>query len=178
MSVDIVFGELDNAKKLINESQRRAPQAIRSAASRSLIAGRKTLSVGIRSQYSVSAGYIKSHTRIKRASGGSSDGALIVSGRPIDLMEFSPSISKRGMVSVKVTKSRKTLKHSFFVATKSGLYHRVTEKRFPIKREYTLSVPQMAGNVNVSEQVQERIKVVFEDRLKHALTYGSGRGYD
>lgn len=178
MSVSVDFGQLPDAQKLIESYQRKAPQAIRSAINRALVAGRKTLSVSVRGEYSISAGVIKAHTKLKKASDGGLAGDMVISGRPIDLMEFSPRISKKGMLSVRVKKSRRTLSHSFFVAPNNGLYHRAAESRLPIKREYSLSVPQMAGNVNVSTQIQERMTVVFEDRLKHALIYGSGRGYD
>lgn len=178
MSIEFDASGLEAAREVIEKYPKLAPQAISSAVNRALTAGRKTLSVGIRSEYSIAAGTIKAHTRLKRASAGMPDGSMVISGHAIDLMEFSPRISGKGMVSVKVKKARKKLRHSFFVASKAGLYHRITEKRFPIKREYSLSVPQMAGNVNVVSKVEERMRTVFEDRLQHALTYGEGRGYD
>lgn len=178
MSIEFDASGLEAAREVIEKYPKLAPQAISSAVNRALTAGRKTLSVGIRSEYSIAAGTIKAHTRLKRASAGMPDGSMVISGHAIDLMEFSPRISGKGMVSVKVKKARKTLRHSFFVASQAGLYHRITEKRFPIKREYSLSVPQMAGNVNVVSKVEERMRTVFEDRLQHALTYGEGRGYD
>ena len=104
-------------------------------------------------------------------------GVLKVSGRPLDIMEFSPRTS-RGMISVKIKKARKPLPHSFFVsANKAGIYHRVTQKRLPIEREFTLSVPQMGGNVHVAEIVQKRMAEVFSDRLEHAMVYGRGQDY-
>lgn len=178
MSIEFDASGLEAAKKVIEKYPDVAPQAISSAINRALIAGRKTLSVGIRSEYSIAAGIIKAHTRLKKASAYRGDGSILISGHPIDLMEFNPKISKDGLVSVKVKRARRKLSHSFFVAPSAGLYHRATEKRFPIEREYSLSVPQMAGNVNVASKVEERMIAVFEDRLLHALTYGEGRGYD
>lgn len=178
MSIEFDASGLEAAKKVIEKYPQKAPQAISSSINRALIAGRKTLSVGIRSEYSIAAGTIKAHTKMKKASAGAPDGSMLISGHPIDLMEFSPRISGKGMVSVKVKKARRRLSHSFFVAPSAGLYHRIAEKRFPIKREYSLSVPQMAGNVNVASKVEERMRTVFEDRLQHALTYGEGGGYD
>ena len=63
-------------------------------------------------------------------------------------------------------------------AGRAGIYHRATKKRLPIEREFTLSVPQMAGNVNVSAAVQKRMSEVFVERLEHAMTYGRGQGYE
>lgn len=147
-------------------------KSISYAAYRALTAGRKALAVGIRGEYNIKSGRIKATTKLKRPSEAFGKASLIVSGRTIDLSEFAPKVSKKRVLSVKVTKTRKKLNHSFFVVPKGGIYHRVTKDRLPIKREYTLSVPQMAGNVNVSDKVQERMIEVFEDRLKKAFMYG------
>ncbi len=179
MSVRVEITNADACKRLLAEQPKRAATAISSATNRALLAGRTMLSKGIRSEYSVKAGTIKSHTRLKKASKGTQSGELRVSGRPIDLMEFSPSISRGGMVSVRIKKVRKKLPHSFFVAVgRAGIYHRTTRKRLPIEREFTLSVPQMAGNVNVSAAVQKRMSEVFVERLEHAMAYGRGQGYE
>lgn len=172
MNVDVKG--IDKAIQELNGTDKKVQNAIKSAVDRSLTAGRAAISKGIRSEYSVKAGTIKSAIQRKRTDGGMS-GELRVSGRPLDLMEFSPSISKNGMVSVRIKKARKKLSHSFFVSTgKAGLYHRMSKKRLPIEREFTLSVPQMAGNANVSKQVTDRMQKVFEERLLHALEYGKG----
>lgn len=179
MSVRVEISNMDACIQLLEQQPKRAIASIVSATNRALIAGRTTLSKGIRSEYSIKAGTIKSHVNLKKASKGTQTGELKVSGRPIDLMEFNPSISKGGMVSVRIKKTRKKLPHSFFVAVgRAGIYHRATTKRLPIEREFTLSVPQMAGNVNVSTAVQKRMSEVFAERLEHAMTYGRGRGYE
>lgn len=147
-------------------------KSINYAAYRALTAGRKALAVGIRGEYNIKSGRIKAATKLKRPSEAFGEASLIVSGRPIDLSEFAPKVSKKGVLSVRVTKTRKKINHSFFVVSKGGIYHRVTKECLPIKREYTLSVPQMAGNVNVANKAQERMVEVFEDRLKKALMYG------
>ncbi len=173
MNVDVKG--IDKALQELAGTYKRAQMAVRSAIGRALTAGRAAISKGIRSEYSVKAGTIKGAIQRKRANGGLS-GELRVSGRPLDLMEFSPNISKKGIVSVRVKKARKRLPHLFFVSTgKAGLYHRMSKKRLPIEREFTLSVPQMAGNTNVSKQVTDRMEKVFEERLLHALEYGKDR---
>ncbi len=178
MSVRVEITNIEACKRMLAEQPKRAAAAMSSATNRALVAGRTMLSKGIRSEYNIRAGTIKSHTKLKKASKGTTSGELKVSGRPIDLMEFSPTIRKGGMVSVRVKKTRKKLPHSFFVAVgKAGLYHRTTRKRLPIEREFSLSVPQMAGNVNVSNAVQKRMSEVFVERLEHAMAYGRGQGY-
>lgn len=179
MNVKVEITNIEACKRLLAQQPKKAAAAISSATNRALIAGRTALSTGIRSEYSIRAGAIKSHVKLKKASKGTQSGELKVSGRPIDLMEFNPSISRGGMVSVRIKKARKKLPRSFFVAVgKAGLYHRTTSKRLPIEREFTLSVPQMAGNVNVSAAVQKRMREVFVERLEHAMTYGRGQGYE
>lgn len=175
MSVQVDIKGIDKAVVELAGTKRRVHAAIKSATGRALTAGRTAISKGIRSEYSVKASTIKNAIRKQRENAGMG-GRLIVSGRPIDLMEFFPNISRAGMVSVRIKKARKKLPHSFFVSTKkAGIYHRLSAKRLPIGREFTLSVPQMAGNTKVSKQVQDRMQEVFEERLLHALAYGEGR---
>lgn len=180
MSVRVEIVNAETCEKYLMQQPKRAAAAISVATNRALIAGRVMLSKGTRSEYSIKAGTIKSHTKLKKASKGTQGGELRVSGRPIDLMEFSPSIGRRGALSVRVKKTRKKLPHSFFVAVRRpGLFHRVTRsKRLPIKREFTLSVPQMAANTNVSAAVQKRMSEVFAERFESAMTYGRGEGYE
>lgn len=179
MNVTVEITNIEACKRMLAEQPKRAAAAISSATNRALLAGRTVLSKGIRSEYSIKAGTIKQHTKLKKAPKGAQSGELRVSGRPIDLMEFSPRIGRGGMVSVRIKKARKKLPHSFFVTVgKAGLYHRTTRKRLPIEREFTLSVPQMAGNVNVSTAVQKRMSEVFVERLEHAMAYGRGQGYE
>lgn len=176
MNIDIDVSGIEACCEYLKQQPNRAKAAIKSATGRSLTAGRAAVSKGIRSEYSVKAGTIKGAIQMQKASSGLG-GVLKVSGRPIDIMEFSPRTS-RGMISVKIKKARKPLPHSFFVsANKAGIYHRVTRKRLPIEREFTLSVPQMGGNVHVAEIVQKRMAEVFSDRLEHAMIYGRGQGY-
>lgn len=178
MSVTVDVQGLNECLMAVHGLDKRTRAAIASATSRSLIAGRTAISKGVRSQYSVKAGTVKGAMKLQKASDKLS-GEIRISGRTLDLMEFSPRISRRGMVSVRIKKSRKRLPHSFFVATgKAGLYHRMGKARLPIEREYTLSVPQMAGNTVVAEQVSNRMREVFEERLAHALEYGNGRNYE
>ena len=179
MNVRVEVTGIEECKRFLAQQPKRAATAMSSAANRALLAGRTMLSKGIRSEYSIKAGTIKSHTKLKKASRGTASGEIRVSGRPIDLMEFSPRLRKGGMVTVRVKKTRKKLPHSFFVTVgRAGIYHRTTKKRLPIEREFTLSVPQMAGNVNVSTAVQKRMSEVFVERLEHAMAYGRGQGYE
>lgn len=55
---------------------------------------------------------------------------------------------------------------------KKGIFHRVTTSRLPIEKEFTLSVAQMAGNVNVIDTVEDRMQRVFNDRFARAIEYG------
>ena len=52
---------------------------------------------------------------------------------------------------------------------KAGLYHRASESRLPIQREFGPSVPQMAGETNVSKGVQDRMQEVFQTRFEHEV---------
>lgn len=172
MSVEIEIKGLWQAMDEIYSWPMKMNKSAGMAAYRAITAGRKTLAVGIRGEYTIKSGKIKAATRVRKLPQEYGGRSMIISGPPLDMMEFSPKISKKGVLSVKVKKTRKALKSSFFVPANNGIYHRITKNRLPIRRTYTLSIPQMAGNVKVVDKVTERMIEVFEDRLAKALMYG------
>ena len=173
MNIDIDVDGIDAAQLMLGKQPNAIKRAMSSSINRALTAGRTALSKGIRSEYNIKAGTIKGATKSEKATAASGKGVITVTGRPMDLMEFKPTIIRKGMVSVRIKKTRKSLPRSFFVDIgKKGIFHRVTTSRLPIEKEFTLSVAQMAGNVNVIDTVEDRMQRVFNDRFARAIEYG------
>jgi hypothetical protein len=170
MSVEVDVRVIDKAVKALGKVPNAVEQATAAALNRAVIAGRTAVSKGVREHYTIRASDIKGQVCIKRAAKSSLEAAVTISGSPIDLTNFRVRISRRGAYAQVKKGSGGILPRSFFMAVgKAGLYHRASESRLPIQREFGPSVPQMAGETNVSKGVQERMQEVFQTRFEHEV---------
>ncbi len=169
-------------------------KAARQSINDALAAGRTAVSVGIRQQYTVKSSTIKETIRVKKASQRRLQGELQSKGETLSTRHFRHSPSgeattgnnrKPIRVTIKKGKSTKfktgflwnggyeTGKHSIYVRTgekrkaTKGYHAGKNYKVEALKKSTSPSVPQMAGESNVSEYVQERVGDVFESRMSH-----------
>lgn len=172
MSVEIDAQDIEKAMKALEKVPNAVERAAAAALNRAVIAGRTAVSKGIRERYTLKATDIKEQVRIKRAARNSLDAEVTVTGTPVDLTKFRVRISGRGIYAQVKKGGGGTLRRSFFMAVgKAGLYHRSSKSRLPIQREFGPSVPQMAGEINVSRGVEERMQAVFRERLAREVAY-------
>ena len=170
MSVEVDARDIDKAVKALGSVPNVVEQATAAALNRAVIAGRTAVSKGIRERYTIRASDIKDQVRIKCATKDSLEASVTISGSPIDLTNFRVRISRRGAYAQVKKGGGGILPRSFFmVVGRAGLYHRASESRLPIQREFGPSVPQMAGETNVSQGVQERMQEVFQARFEHEV---------
>lgn len=175
MSAD--YREFDKAIKIIQATPKTVQAAIGSALSRSLTAGRATVSKGIRENYVIKAANIKSAIRTHRTAKG--EAQLLIEGAPLDLMKFKVRITRRGVKANVKRGGGKFLAHSFFAdrnVKKAGIFSREGTSRLPIKRRYGPSLPQMVGAVEVKENVLQRMEDVFEERFMREIERRLSKG--
>ncbi|WP_026766125.1 phage tail protein [Selenomonas ruminantium] len=171
MSLEVDLKDIEKAKRLLGLCPLQLELAQAAAMNRAILGGRTALSKGIREQYIIPASTVKGKMTMKKARGGLLQASLTVKGSPIDLMKFRTRISKHGVFAQVKRGGGGSLPHSFFVGTgRAGIYHRASESRLPIQREFGPSVPQMAGERHVSESVSDRMKEVMETRLSHEIS--------
>lgn len=174
---DIGDGSIDRAKKLLAGISHGADKAIGSAIKRAAQSGETFASRIIREEYAVSAGTFNSYTKHKRhiiTDGSGTTVDIEFKGVHIPLIKFDTTVSSSGRVSARVKRtSAKTAFESAFradVGNHTGIFERKTEKRFPIEQKYGPSTPQMmSANDDVSQEIGDKIRDVFEERLDHEI---------
>lgn len=149
----------ENARKACVMAGKRAATAARAAGSRQ-----------IRSIYTMKAADVKAKARIK----GTGDGAVIeIKGATEPVTKYKASKRKSGIfVSVK-RGGMKKVERGFTIGT--HFVAREGRERYPIKSLYGPSVPQLYGNPDVMETMEERGSKVFADRLEHEIEFRLGK---
>ena len=144
-------------------------KAVAVSAKRAATAARTAATKRIRQIYTMKASDMKARSKIE----STDDGAILyIRGSMEDVRKFSANLNRRGVfVSIK-RGNRYKVPHAFklqetFVARKNT-------KRYPIRGLYGPAVPQLFGNPEVAEAMQERGSEVFETRLMHEIDYRLG----
>lgn len=133
--------------------------------------------------YGLKISTIKAGIRVKRASQGNLKAAVIASGRPIPLIQYSARETSKG-VTVNVQKGRKLIAGAFiatmpsghrgvFVREEGGKHKRVKKggkvswHQLPIRELFGPSVPDGLANKAVQDALQQLITEKFPDILEH-----------
>lgn len=133
----------------------------------------------IREEYALQAQAVRASMtkrRAMRGMAGGPSGVLIVSGKPIGLIEFTARQTARG-VSVRIKKgSGRKVVQSAFIATNRGngyrgVFRRTTKERYPIKNLRSVSIPQTFINRIVIQAVDAATMAAFEKTLAQQTRY-------
>lgn len=174
---DIGDGSIERAQKLLAGIPHGADKAVGSALKRAANSGMSQASKALRKEYVVKAGDITRYTRRKLhfvSSGGMTTVDMTFRGEHIPLIRFDTKIGGDGRVNARVKRAsaRTALDHVFsaHVGGHYGVFERETDRRFPIAEKFGPSVPQMlAANDDVSQELGDKIREVFEERLDHEI---------
>ncbi len=172
-------GSIDRAMAMLAGIPHGADKAIGSAIKRAAQSGEAHAAKVIRQEYYIKAGDFKSYTQSKRkitSHAGETTVDIEFRGRHIPLMKFNTKFGSDGRVSVHVkrTSSGGILNHVFQanVGTHghSGIFERVTDKRFPIEEKLGPSTPQMMNaNDDIAQEIGDKVREVFDERLDHEI---------
>lgn len=114
-------------------------------------------------------------TTIKVYGGGSGATKVIIKygGKMLDLLEFSPEISRTDGVKYEAKRGNEVhLKHAFDIQTYGGhVYERVGRSRFPVQKKLGPSTPHMLKDEEVADPLGKRIMEVFNKRLEQEIKY-------
>jgi len=126
----------------------------------------------INSRYRIKIAAIKKQLRIKKADRFVQVAEIIASGRRIPLIEFAARQTRKG-VTVRVTSTRKLVRHAFIATMPSGhrgVFARKGERRLPIQQLFAMSLPQAFTQRYVVAAMKrvgrERFRVEFDRELK------------
>ena len=116
-------------------------------------------------------------TRVQKSSTGNLAGYVSFSGVKIPLYKFSVSPKEPGKRKQKVTagvmKGGGAVFEDAFIARMSnghtGIFERVTSKRFPIEEKMGLSAAQMVNNEVIIDDLTQEAQEKVDERLKHEI---------
>lgn len=185
---------LNDAKVLLRNVEGGLEKAVMRSINRSLTSGKTALTKGIRKTYTVNREALSDAISVTRASMSRLEGSVNAKGKPLSARHFAhdpagkdTTGSSRKTVRIAIKKGKTsalktgfiwdggwgTEKHAIYL--RSGGKVRATKGRHAgkkymvdkLKKMTGPSVPQMAGNEEVSEAVEKRVQEIFERRLTH-----------
>ena len=169
-------------------------KAVMRSMNRALSSGKTALVKGVKSTYEVNDEPVRDAVKVRRASVTRLAGSIDVKGKALSARHFThdpagkdTTGSSRKTVRIAIKKGKTsalktgfiwdggwgTEKHAIYL--RSGGKVRATKGRHAgkkymvekLKKMTGPSVPQMAGNEDVSETVEKRVQEIFERRLTH-----------
>ena len=170
------------AIELADVSKKDVPKAIVSALNRTIQTVGTDMKREAVARYEIKSGDVQKTLKLKRASASQMQAAAQSTGKPLGLFHFKVKPRKRPTkrikaVKVKIKKSDgyKEIKTNpkAFIANKNALnvFKRVGEKRLPIVRLTTLSIPQMISNPEALANIQKHAEETLEKRTAHEIEY-------
>ena len=171
MAIEI---ELSSNDRLVRTLNGLAPtniyKAVGAASKRAATAARTAGTKKIREIYTMKASDLKSRANIKPQM----DGAVIeIKGPPEGIKKFSASQKRFGVFAMIKKGHGIRIPRSF--SMNGRFVARVGQSRYPVEGLYGPSVPQLYGNPEVMDIMQERGGQVFESRLEHEIERRLGR---
>lgn len=170
---------ISRAQKMLAGIPHAADKAIGSAIKRAAISGEAYAARAVGKFYYVKAGDFKHYTKSKRritTTAGETTADIEFRGRHIPLLKFQSRVGKDGLVHAKVMRysSGATLQHTFRQKVGNshyGLFERVGDSRYPIEEKFGPSTPQMmAANDDVSQEIGDKVRDTFDQRIEHEIT--------
>lgn len=141
---------------------------------------RKEISKTTMKEYVVKSKIIKDTMSFYKANSQQPNAKVKLSGNRIELYQFkvSPNIPrtekppKAYKAKVKKNGGFKKIYHAFVADIGGmGMHERETKSKFPTKRLYGPSVPEMVGNEKVSGEILKAGQETFNKRLVHEIEY-------
>lgn len=165
MSIEI---EMEAAEAVITMldslSEEKAGRAIKAAAKRAATAARTEGSKRLRKIYTMRASDVKARTQIKADSNGST---LLIRG-PVERVEKYKAKERAAGIFVTIKRGNGGIVPRSF-SYDGNFIARKGKARYPLKGLYGPSVPQLFGNAEILDAMQERGAEVMERRLEHEI---------
>lgn len=163
-----ISAEIEAAEQLLGTlaglKSQGVQKAIQLASKRAATAARTAGTKSIRSIYTMKSGNLKARTQIRKEDDGTT---ILVRGSTEPVSRYKASKRKYGVFVAIKRDGGGRVPRSF---TLNGHFvARAGKERYPVKGLYGPAVPQLFGNPEVMEEMQERGQEVFNSRLQHEL---------
>lgn len=148
----------------------KAPTVISRALNRTATTARKDLGNKAKQRYTLKSGGFKKNMVIHKASSGNLEAEIESKGAPISIVRFHTTAPKKAGGKANIVKGNglKQLLYGGIKAFKGPndqMYQRRSDKRLPIKRLSSVSIPKMLENENVYGMT----KPVIQTNLHHYM---------
>ena len=180
MELDVSIKGLNSALRTFDP--KKVTSAARMAVNEAVTAGRTAADREVRKHWNLKTNRTKQQiTKGKKASNTTLTSSIVISGRPIDLINFGAKGSRgkagkrrtgRGGVTVSIHKGKRTtLPHAFITQTgaHTGVFERVRRSRLPIKNLAVITIASMVEQEKVLRPTMNKIRERMNRRFLHHL---------
>jgi hypothetical protein len=169
-------GQVSRAQKLLAGIPGGVYKAVGSAFARAAQAGKNQAGKMVADEYAINQSTFKENTtniNHFRKDGQSLEVVFGFRGHVIPLIRFDTKVTKDGHVKTGVKRGgAKAVLDKAFVAQvggHTGVYERLTSRRFPLKQLFGPSTAQMLNNEDVLDRMDETIREMYDKRLEHEI---------
>lgn len=168
-------------------------RALNRAQNRTLASAHTALSRKIRQDYAIKASDVNAIKTLKSANKTNPDAVLTYIGKRLPLKAFNPrqknirvstvhgKKARRKQVTVKVKKTQRRIAITSvpaFLGKSGDVFYRTTKERFPIRKAFVISIPEMMlakeQQELFSKVVQERMPAEFTQNMNYFLSQLAG----
>ena len=176
--IEITSETIERVETLLAGVPKGAERAFSNAINRGLSHTKTQAFKQVKAVYAVKQSALNeaTKTRVQRASSGNLAGYVSFSGVKIPLYKFSVSPKEPGKkqkVRAGVMKGGGAVFEDAFIARMksghTGIFERITSKRFPIEEKMGLSAAQMVQRETIIDQLTQEAQEKVDERLKHEI---------
>ena len=176
--IEITSDTIERVETLLAGVPKGAERAFSNAINRGLSHTKTQAFKQVKQVYAVKQGDLDAatKTRVEKVSTGNLAGYISFSGVKIPLYKFNVSPKEPGTgrkVRAGVMQGGGAVFDDAFIARMSnghtGIFERVTSKRFPIEEKMGLSAAQMVARENIIDKLTEEAQEKVDERLKHEI---------
>lgn len=183
VTVDLNQQMLAQVQSRLGDLSNKAPNVLTSALNRTVTNVASNISKEVRKEYNIKAFDVKQTITKTKASRTRMTAVVSSKGTPIPLDRFKlspravqPKRKKPIKAGVKKGGLREVI--GAFVSDLNGIkvFQREGKKRLPVKRLYGPSIPQMLGNQEVVNRINQEGALMFNNRINHEIERLLNRG--
>ena len=179
MRIDIT-DNIEQAEQLMDAFGSQGARGVSRAINRAVMGIRTDVVKVVRRDYNVKAAVVRRGLKVRQARGKALEGAAIVSGSRIPLIQFrarpaTPDAKRPpGGVSVHVKSARKAVRHAFIAQMGSGhigVFQRQGAGSLPISEKFSYAVPEMLDQADAVQTIEDNAVQRFSRTLDHQMNY-------
>ncbi|WP_322199427.1 phage tail protein [Acutalibacter intestini] len=178
--IEITNKQIERVNLILSAVPGGAEKALSSVIKRATSTVKTKSTKAVSEVYAISQKDIRAESNITvktQMADGGVVGTVRYAGHAIPLYRFNvspkrPAYHEQVTAAVKRNSTPTALIHAFTAQMKSGhigIFERDTRPRLPVSEKYGPSVPGMAGNLEIVEQVEEAAQETIEKRLEHEI---------